>query len=224
MSTTARFLWLNSLWLCLLLLPTTAAHAQNEVTAGADSSVVATPRTPTVEDSLRRSERLFGRRVTRPAKAAYLSLMFPGLGQIYNKQYWKLPLVYGAVGGTIFGEIRYQTLYRQFVNGYDSITDGNPKTLDRGTQSKQYTTADGKKQGIVFYRRQRDVFLAYVVLAYGLNIVDALVAAHLHDFDVSDDLSLHFSPTMLYMPTALVTPGLSLSLHFSPTRPSRSPR
>ena len=224
MRTTARLLCLNSLWLCLFLLPTTVAHAQTEVTAGADSSVVATPRTPTVEDSLRRSERLFGRRVTRPAKAAYLSLMLPGLGQIYNKQYWKLPLVYGAVGGTIFGEIFYQGRYKEFVNGYNAVTSTPPKE-DTGTESSKYTTVAGKQSGIVAYRRQRDVFLAYVVLAYGLNVVDALVAAHLHDFDVSDDLSLHWTPALLRVPTAaLFAPGLSVSLQFPPTRSSRFPK
>jgi len=212
-------------YLCILLLVNLTvllsgtAHAQVEVTTGADSSAVATPRTPTVEDSLRRTERLFGHRVTRPAKAAYLSLMFPGLGQIYNKQYWKLPLVYGAVGATGYLEYYYQSRYRQFVNGYNAITSTPPRE-DTGEESSKFATVEGKQRGIVFYRSYRDQFIAFTLLAYGMNVLDALVAAHLHDFDISDDLSMRWGPTMMFVPTAMFTPGLSLSLQLSPTRSS----
>lgn len=167
-------------------------------------------------DSAKRTEHMFrafgyeGIRLTRPGKAALLAAILPGAGQIYNRRWWKLPLVYGALGGTIAGEIFYQQRYRQFADAYNNITQGiNNKPQNRnyqlfdaelGTQASKVTTVNGLESGIVFYRGNRDIFYLYIGIAYGLQIVDALVDAHLQDFDVSTDLSLHWQPQLLPTP------------------------
>ena len=191
--------------------------------------VVVTPaarRQKAAADSAKRTEHMFrafgypGIRLTRPGKAALLAALLPGAGQIYNHRWWKLPLVFGAVGGTIAGEIFYQQRYREFADAYNNITQTktNPDTQlayrigDKklGPQASKVGTVNGLDNGIVFYRGYRDIFYLYIGIAYGLQIVDALVDAHLQDFDVSTDLSLHWQPQLL------PTPGQPASL---PTNP-----
>lgn len=217
----------------LLLLTVTAARAQTPeelpppaapVRALPDSArrvnqlppSVSKGKKQTAADSAKLTERLFGMRFTRPGKAALLAAILPGAGQIYNHSYWKLPLVYAAVGGTLYGEIHYQSRYSEYVNGYNARTDNDPNTQDNGQLSSQERSVDAVQRGIVFYRGYRDIFYLYVGLAYGLQIVDALVDAHLKDFDVSEDLTLHWEPTLLAVPgqaSALPTaPGVMFAL------------
>jgi hypothetical protein len=181
-------------------------------------------RRKAVADSAKRTERMFrafgyeGIRLTRPGKAALLAALLPGAGQIYNRRYWKLPLVYGALGTVVGAEIFYQMRYREFVDAYAIVTR-YPDLLrsDKlGPQARRFTTAAGIQSGVVFYRGNRDLFYLYCGLAYGLQVVDALVDAHLRDFDVSDDLSLHWQPALLPVPGQALglptAPGLSLAL------------
>ncbi|GAA3918073.1 DUF5683 domain-containing protein [Hymenobacter algoricola] len=192
------------------------AHAQAAMTAGPDSARVNT--STAVADSARRTERFLGRRLTRPAKAGLLSALLPGTGQIYNRKYWKLPLVYGAVGGTIYGEIYYQRLYKEFTNSYNGLIS-NPQVLPSGP-NKDVIRGDSSiaYRGIVLYRRPRDQFYFYIGVAYALNILDAVVDAHLKDFDISDDLSLHWEPTLIWVPTAIPTPGVMVTLNLNSRR------
>ena len=198
--------------------------------------VVVTPaakRQKAAADSAKRTERMFrafgyeGIRLTRPGKAALLAAILPGAGQIYNRRWWKLPLVYGAVGGTIAGEIFYQQRYYEFATAFNNLTDPNainPDTHVRyrigdeklGPKAKDFKTVDAINSGVSFYRGYRDIFYLYIGIAYSLQIVDALVDAHLKDFDVSNDLSLHWEPALLPtpgQPTALPTnPGVLFAL------------
>ncbi|WP_303310618.1 DUF5683 domain-containing protein [Hymenobacter sp. BT730] len=193
-----------------------AGKAQTVVTAGPDSAQVSTPPTP--PDTTRRTERLFGWHVTRPKKAAILSAVLPGAGQIYNRKYWKLPLVYGAIGGTLAVEIFYQRLYKEYAEGYRARIDGDSTTFDKGRHSRLEPTDESQKANLVTYRARRDTWIAYTAVAYTLNIVDALVDAHLHDFDISDDLSLHWEPSVLRVPTSGITPGVAFSLQLKSKR------
>ncbi|MET4106408.1 DUF5683 domain-containing protein [Hymenobacter sp. UYP22] len=195
----------------LLLLGSLTAHAQT-VTTGPDSSKVATR---SVSDSLRRTEKLFGRRVTRPQKAALLALVLPGSGQIYNRQYWKLPLVYGGLGATGYGLYHYQSRYKEYSNGKKEYTQKRTPIAElKGELVSQETSIENIQRGVVFYRRYRDTFIAYNAVVYGITILDALVAAHLRDFDISEDLSLRLDPAVLpTTPTAGPTAGLALTLH-----------
>jgi hypothetical protein len=185
------------------------------VTVGPDSAAVSTP---TVTDASRRTARLFGLAMTKPAKAGLLSALLPGAGQIHNRKYWKLPLVYGAIGGTLYGELFYQSLYKEYRVAYnDIINDRTPS----GPHAAVITDSARAYRGITAYRTQRDVFIAYSALAYTLNILDAVVDAHLQDFDISDDLGLRWQPSLLWVPTAALTPGISLTLTLNNTRSRR---
>ncbi|MBW6533969.1 MAG: hypothetical protein K0B11_03090 [Mariniphaga sp.] len=145
-----------------------------------------------------------------PRKATIYSAILPGLGQVYNKKYWKVPLIY--IG---FGTIGYfmnwnNENYQLFRIGYDHLTDKNPETqdylkieavrrnnynLDNPTEFNNLKTALSRQQD--YYRRNRDLLIISFVGFYGLNIIDASVDAHLFDFDISDDLTLKWEPSMM---------------------------
>ncbi|MBC6696573.1 DUF5683 domain-containing protein [Hymenobacter sp. BT190] len=196
-----------------------AAHAQTSgtdvapttVTAGPDSTQVSTVVVP---DSVRRTARLFGLKMTKPTKAGLLSALLPGAGQLYNGRWWKVPLAVGAVGGTVYGEIFYQRLYTEFADGFNARTDGDPNTVDTGPRSSLLRSSDEVKRNLNRYRTQRDTFLAYIALAHAVQILDAVVDAHLRDFDISDDLSVQWEPSVLRMPTVAAAPGVNLTLTF----------
>lgn len=119
-----------------------------------------------------------------PSKAAFYSAILPGLGQAYNKKYWKIPIVYAAMGTGIYFYIsnnkqynRYRTAYKERLAGvrdefFNVVPDEN-------------ALIDAQE----FYQRNRDLSLLLTVVAYVLNIVDANVDAHLLQFNVNDDLS-----------------------------------
>jgi hypothetical protein len=179
------------------------------VTAGPDSAQVSTAVVP---DSVRRTARLFGLKMTKPSKAGLLSALLPGAGQIYNRRWWKLPLVYGAVGGTLYGELFYLSRYKLFVKESENRLKG---IVGTNTLTQKLTGA-AVDANLYAYRTQRDTFIAYVALAHAAQILDAVVDAHLRDFDISDDLSLRWDPTLLQLPTAgrTPTPGIGLTLSF----------
>ncbi|MBJ6110212.1 hypothetical protein JAO73_14410 [Hymenobacter sp. BT523] len=181
-------------------------------------------RSKAAADSAKRTERMFrafgyeGIRLTRPGKAALLATILPGAGQIYNRRWWKLPLVYGALGTVVGLEVFYQQRYNEFADAYNLVT-ADPTLLHStrlGPRARLFNSADALNSGVIFYRGNRDIFYLYIGLAYGLQIVDALVDAHLKDFDVSDDLAVHWQPTLLQVPGqgALLpfTPGLQVAL------------
>ncbi|WP_426059488.1 DUF5683 domain-containing protein [Hymenobacter sp. B1770] len=205
-----------------VIRPDTAETREVVVTAEAK-------RNKAAADSAKRTERMFrafgyeGIRLTRPGKAALLAAILPGAGQIYNRRWWKLPLVYGSLGGVIYGEYLYQTRYRQYADASNllkaesAIPGGwRPQDPRLPLPVRQERTIEGIDTGVQFYRRNRDIFILYIGIAYSLQIVDALVDAHLKDFDVSSDLSLHWQPTLLLVPgqpLALPTaPGVAFAL------------
>ncbi len=129
-----------------------------------------------------------------PARAALYSAMLPGMGQIYNGHYWKLPIVYGGLIFTTYLVDFNNTQYSRFRKAYDLLTDGNDETVDEF--GGRYTEANLKYYRDN-YRRSRDYAILFTVLIYALNIIDANVFAHLKDFDVSDNLSLRVSPAII---------------------------
>lgn len=145
-----------------------------------------------------------------PRKATIYSAILPGLGQAYNKKYWKIPLIY--IG---FGTIGYfinwnNENYQLFKVGYQHLTDGNPETqdylkieavrrinydVDNPTDFNNLKNALSRRQD--YYRRNRDLLIISFVGFYGLNIIDASVDAHLFDFDIGDDLTMNWQPSMI---------------------------
>ncbi|WP_019947119.1 DUF5683 domain-containing protein [Hymenobacter aerophilus] len=213
-----RYSLLFALGLPLAALRPSGASAQVVTTAGPDSVQVATK--PTAVDTTRRTERLLGMRVTRPQKATLLALI-PGAGQVYNRRYWKLPLVYGGLAGVGYGLYYSQMRYREYVKGRNVI-DNNPIDYNKnpaefisenlnGERVKKEKTREGVQVGVNFYRRNRDTFIAYTAVVYGITILDALVDAHLRNFDISDDLSLRLDPAVLPTPGQFPRAGLALT-------------
>ncbi|WP_166426910.1 DUF5683 domain-containing protein [Flavobacterium psychrotolerans] len=120
-----------------------------------------------------------------PAKAAFYSAILPGLGQAYNKKYWKIPLVYGAIGTTLYFYSLNNTKYHEFRDAYKSRLAGNPNEKYSYLDDTRLITAQR------FYQRNRDLSLLLTAGFYILNIVDANVDAHLLQFNVNDNLSLN---------------------------------
>lgn len=141
-----------------------------------------------------------------PRKAVMYSAIFPGLGQVYNRQYWKLPILYSGFVGFTYAITWNNGYYRDYLGGYQDIMDTNPNTnrwhnmLPYGMDSDSVDTewfADVLKQRKDYYRYYRDLSIIGTVALYLLAIVDAYVDSQLYDFDMSPDLSMRISPTLL---------------------------
>jgi len=197
--------------LCLLLAGGTQVSAQR-ISDSANRPVVVdslVARRPVDND--RRIDSVL--RLHSPRKAAIRSAMLPGLGQIYNRKYWKVPIVYAAVGIPTAMLIYNLSWYRRTRFAYTVLA-----TRDSG----RYGQIHPKLQGYVQFdnlaalqnlrnefRRDVDYSVLFVLLFWGLNIVDASVDAHLKTFDVSPDLSLRIKPGYSEMAG---TNGISLVL------------
>lgn len=140
-------------------------------------------------------------------KATLLSTAFPGLGQIYNRKYWKAPIVYAGVGTCVYFIIDNTQNYRFYRDALIAETDGNPETINP-------TGAPASAIRPVMEQYREWIDLSYIALAvlYALQIVDAHVDAHFFQFDVSDDLSAQIRPTTIH--TNRVNAGISLSINF----------
>jgi hypothetical protein len=121
-----------------------------------------------------------------PSKAAFYSAILPGLGQAYNKKYWKIPLVYAALGTGIYFYVDNNNKYNRYRRAYKRRLAGFTDDEFQNVVADDNALIDAQE----FYQRNRDLSLLLTVIAYVLNIVDANVDAHLLQFNVSDDLSL----------------------------------
>lgn len=146
-----------------------------------------------------------------PNKSAVFSAIMPGLGQIYNGQYWKVPIIYGVFLGLFHG-IRYNhELYSDFKNAYRAEADNDPNTINpfgtRFTESRLQSNRDK-------FQRDRDFLIILTAVAYLINIVEAHVAGHLHEFKVNKSLSMNLEPKIESSPLFSRSMGLSLTLNF----------
>lgn len=130
----------------------------------------------------------------KPSKAAFYSAVFPGLGQAYNKDYWKLPLVYGAlgtgVGVVVFNDDLYQkyrTAYKERIAGrIDEFT-----VVDEDGNRTEIFTENNLLDAQNFYRRRKELWILVTAGMYILQIVEANVDAHLSQYDIDDQISLN---------------------------------
>lgn len=149
----------------------------------------------------------------RPSKAAFYSAILPGAGQFYNKKYWKIPIVWGAIGTGVYFYIRndkqfdrYRDAYKRRLAGFTddefSDADGNPLISNDGLIRAQQQ-----------FRRNKEVSLLVTIGLYALNIIDANVDAHLLQFNVDENLSLspHYQYNQLENSSDL---GLTLNFKF----------
>ena len=143
--------------------------------------------------------------VPDPKRALWLSLILPGAGQIYNRKYWKLPIIYGGFLGCAYALIWNQQMYRDYSQAYLDIMDDAPRTCsyldmlppryDITGKEEQFKNVFKRKKD--FYRRYRDLSAFCFVGVYILSVIDAYVDAQLSAFDITPDLSMRIAPTVL---------------------------
>jgi hypothetical protein len=151
-----------------------------------------------------------------PQKAALLSAVFPGLGQIYNKKYWKLPFVYGGFGVSAFYFIRNQRWYRDYLEGYVIYSNTNdPALVQHLDKIRKYPgrEAEALKFYVDTYRSWRDWSIIALAGTYVLSIIDATVDAYLFDYNIRDNLSLKVEPVLINTVTYKSTIGLKFSFN-----------
>ncbi|MBP3227456.1 MAG: hypothetical protein J6M53_01590 [Bacteroidaceae bacterium] len=141
----------------------------------------------------------------KPARALWLALVFPGAGQIYNRKYWKLPIIYGGFLGCTYALLWNQQMYHDYSQAYLDIMDDDPNTasyLDMlppryditGKEERFKTIFKNRKDR---YRRYRDLSAFAFVGVYLISVIDAYVDAQLSHFDISPDLSLKIEPAVI---------------------------
>ncbi len=125
-----------------------------------------------------------------PARAAMLSATLPGLGQIYNQKYWKVPIIYAGFGTLAYFVDFNNSNYRKWRRAWLARVDGNPNTID----DFPLHSTDILERAMNYYRRNLEITYMLAAGLYLLNILDASVDAHLMDFDVGERLSLGLKP------------------------------
>ena len=193
--------------LFVVFFPICQLWSQDQPISEPDSVILIKPQDP-IQGDIQEIETLpyDENKETPQAKAALYSAVLPGLGQAYNKKYWKIPLIYAGAAGMgyyiSFSHDRYITfrtlLFAESDDDPDTINDTplSQETLRRNTDD---------------WRRNRDLMIGLLVLLYFLNIVDAHVDAHLKEFDINEDLALSLKPANITA-GAVTGTGLSLSL------------
>ena len=162
-------------------------------------------------------------------RAMWLAIVLPGAGQIYNRKYWKLPIIYGGFVGCAYAITWNNQMYHDYSQAYMDIMDDDPNTqsynqfLHLGAQINESNIERYKE---IFrkrkdkYRRWRDLGTFVMIGIYAFSVIDAYVDASLSEFDISDDLSLRIEPTMLNNGNKTANPlrsgslGVSCSLTF----------
>jgi hypothetical protein len=144
------------------------------------------------------------------------SAIIPGWGQAYNREYWKIPIVYLALGIPAYTFFYNNTYYKKTKFAYEA----QYKKSINSSDTADIANIDSKLKNLDLYslqsyrnafRRDRDFSIMWFVILWGVNVVDATVFGHLKDFDVSSDLSMHIEPTFN---SASRTPGVSMAFNF----------
>jgi hypothetical protein len=166
-----------------------------------------------------------------PLKATMLAITFPGLGQIYNRKYWKVPIVYAGFGGLIysvgFNTSQYNTMMKAYQDFTDKIPETNsyislikwadPSEYDPVLYPETYIPAneswvkDNLLQAVDYYKKYRDLSYIGIAAWYLISILDANVDASLFNFDIDSNLSFQISPVQAPIPGYL---GAGISINF----------
>ena len=212
-----RFLFLLGL---LTLIAFQKTEAQNVVFDTVGNTVITDD---TVVKETKTAKPNKDKKLSRPVKAAIMSACLPGLGQIYNRKWWKVPIVYAGLGGIGYFSYRNFSEYRSYLHAYEYKTGDLPEGVTLTDYETQLANkyAEGQLQTYKeSYRRNFELFTILTVAWYGLNIIDAVVDGHLYTYDISDDLSLSVDPYVRQqMETPIKIPqyaqvGLSFQLNF----------
>lgn len=202
----------TSLLCLLIILCSTQGLAQN-----LSSYQTFAPSTALIKTTT--ADTLNGEVFPDPKKVLRRSLILPGWGQVTNKQAWKVPIVYGILGGLVYYSIDTHNQYSDYKAAFYNL---NPDTPDdqRFGPTPDYINENANLSSLRdnrnFYRNRRDLTFVMVGLAYALNVIDAYVFAHLRPFDVSDDLSLNtkIAPGAGMAQNRQPIPSISVSINF----------
>lgn len=151
-----------------------------------------------------------------PKKATWMSAALPSLGQFYNRRYWKPPIIYAALGVSLYFLIDNQVKFVEARNAYRARQEVPGYAVPAKYKN---LSADQILANRDFYRNNRDYSIIAVAGVYLLNVIDAAVDAHLRTFDVSDDLSMRVRPSFQYTAVAMQNsqapmPGVSWKILF----------
>ena len=142
-----------------------------------------------------------------PGRATMYSALLPGLGQIYNGELFKVPIYWGGLLVSSHLLVKYNTNYKRFKRIHNEATSTDPEISGNvpinGETAKWYRDV---------YRRYRDYSIVATVLVYALQVLDANVFAYMHDFEVTDDISMNIEP-------ALISPYNEYAMHTGPVNP-----
>ncbi|MGY0407142.1 MAG: DUF5683 domain-containing protein [Polaribacter sp.] len=147
-----------------------------------------------------------------PAKAAFYSAIFPGLGQIYNRKYWKAPIVWGALAIPTYFYLKNNSDYKRYRTAYKLRKSGLKDEFigDNGVATVSLETLERAQKQL---RENRDMSLLSGIILYVLQIVEASVNAHLLQFNTDDNLS--FRPSLLMNPIKIEAPSVGLTINYS---------
>ena len=173
------------------------------------------------------------KKVLSPKKASIYAALFPGLGQVYNGKYWKLPIVYGGYVGLIYVLGWNNNNYNDYFNAYktiakyqsvDQMSKADKDYLndlfkipywDLNTNPTRFSSFSTQlKSGKDFYRRSRDMSIIAIAALHVLSIIDASVDANLSDFDINDNLSMHVEPMPVNFGSGPHVLGISFAFNF----------
>lgn len=147
-------------------------------------------------------------------KASIYSLALPGLGQAYNKKYWKIPIIYAGFGALAYNIHVNNIETKKFTEAYRYRMNKDTFAIDNEYVAR-YPNVNDLLRGRDFYRRRVELSIIFTAAWYLLNVVDAAVDAHFFDYDVSEDLSLNIQPIIIRTPgKPSGTGGIQLSLTF----------
>jgi hypothetical protein len=205
------------LWIFFIIITTNLTVKAQQISISNDSLKVAIP-VPQVNRS--------------PKKASIYAALFPGLGQIYNKKYWKLPIIYGGYAGLIYVLGWNNKNYKDYFQGYRIVVENtsatnlkpderafldnlikNPSISLDNPSTYSYISSQ-LKGGKDFFRRNRDLTIIGIAVLHVLSIIDASVDANLFDFDISDDLSLRLEPMPINLGNQNLGMGFNLAINF----------
>jgi hypothetical protein len=147
-----------------------------------------------------------------PLHASLFSMVLPGLGQAYNRRYWKIPIIYAGFGGLGYAIYHTGSNFNGYRSAYRLQVDGDPNTLGSYKGVEQAATL---KEYRDFFKRNLDITVICTAVWYILNVVDAAVDAHLFEWNMNDDLNLSWHPTVITSPGYThATAGVRLNFNF----------
>jgi len=192
------------LFILVLSLSNNCLFAQDSTSQTANNSLLIT------KDSLKGAvinDSIAPRKKHIPRIATIRSLMIPGWGQVYNHEYWKVPIVYIAIGIPVYTFFYNKFYYKRINYAYSALYNQQYGDTGNPTIAAQYDAAVAKIDPILKhldlygletyrneFRKDMDYSILWFAILWGVNVADATVFAHLKDFDVSRDLSIHLSP------------------------------